>query len=390
MILNLKVRYTILTIIIVLVWVILTLLFISSKSSASLIPVHQQTNLTCKVSEVTLPIIFSDHYAGVTEVEPNNTTTNSTGPLLPGIAYSGTFEEITVTHVDDYFRFYLPSDEQLVVSLNGTNGTTDDDLATKGTQLILYYREQDYKTTPLLPTIIQQPHPTYEISHDGKKGWYIIIIYAPSTSDTISYNLAVSFSQHISQNTPQPFIPYCTHTPIPSNTPTPTLTPTPVTTCTFEANPIGYSIVFPKDTKIYATRPPHSVITDSLSIPPGFYSVSLASYDNHSTQTVPAQPHEQWYLQLYNAENTVVATSGVSEDIPDEPDDPDCLVSYLDEVLILSDTAVSAEAIHAFQTGTNSLYPDYALLIPARMVEPSPTRTPLPPHRLTQTPTPHP
>ena len=66
--------------------------------------------------------------------------------------------------------------------------------------------------------------------------------------------------------------------------------------------------------------------------------------------------------------------------------------TYVKDSLVLLDTAVFAEAYHAAYLDPNpqSVNPDYALLIPYRMIEPIPSQTPTPTYRRTTTPTPPP
>ena len=322
------------------------------------------------------------------EEEPNNSRSESNGLLESGKIYSG---EANDTY--DLYRILLLTRGDIGVVVNGHNAP--------GSKVALY-KATNYPT----PVTYSYSLPNHTLTYsNAPEGLYYITVYLTATPVTqtiyqmvITYPVATATYTSTPSDTSTP-IPPCTVTPLPSHTPSPPsipLTETPVTKCTFEAPGVGPSIVFPTGTAghISANAGESYALTTAVSftpIPPGYYQVTMYSYDDHDAKFDQIQGNESWYLRLKNEAGDIIATAGPSTDIPDGAGN-NCQGTYLQEGLILVDTAVFAEAIHAAYPAPanqpNSVNPDYALLIPVRMVAPTPSRTPAPPHYATQTPTP--
>lgn len=161
---------------------------ISAENSSK----NQITQLNCKVSEISLPIVFNDYFSGNVEIEPNNFVTETTGPILSGIVYSGTYTEPRNLDVKDFYRFYNATSGNITVQLKGVPPVTDVELQTRQTQLLLAYRYDDYLATVPSPmsTVVAKDIPPYDVTFYGEEGWYVILVHAPSnTSPYINYEL---------------------------------------------------------------------------------------------------------------------------------------------------------------------------------------------------------
>lgn len=68
--------------------------------------------------------------------------------------------------------------------------------------------------------------------------------------------------------------------------------------------------------------PNEATLALATPIPAGDYTLQMVSFDDHSHKplTQTDQVHEQWFLQLFDAQGAVVFQSGVSPDLPDGED----------------------------------------------------------------------
>jgi hypothetical protein len=94
-----------------------------------------------------------------------------------------------------------------------------------------------------------------------------------------------------------------------------------------------------------------------LSLSAGTYEVTLASYDDHSADSDPTQPKEQWYMQLRTLFGDIIATTN---DISDLPDDDDYIVEVVNTALVLGQNVKNVMAVHSAypdKTSPNSVVP---------------------------------
>lgn len=85
----------------------------------------------------------------------------------------------------------------------------------------------------------------------------------------------------------------------------------------------------------------------SLTLSPGAYKVSLASYDNHDDKSGQTQPNEQYFVELDLTSGSSVNTNSIY----DLPDNQNYLNQIVNGELVLSSTTTSATAVH-------TVYPD--------------------------------
>jgi uncharacterized repeat protein (TIGR01451 family) len=93
---------------------------------------------------------------------------------------------------------------------------------------------------------------------------------------------------------------------------------------------------------------------------PGTYSVTLVSFDNHSSSR-PEQTEEQWFAQLLDADGRVVYESDPTRDLPDEQD---FLTDTFDRQTVTG-TATRLRAVHRGEgASVNSVLALCALFTP--------------------------
>lgn len=85
-------------------------------------------------------------------------------------------------------------------------------------------------------------------------------------------------------------------------------------------------------------------------VPAGYYSVTLASYDDHIVKGGQFQDEEQYAIQLSN-DGGVLYTSPLS---PDIPENLDFVVSEVDSLFYLPEAATSLTALHSSLIGTST------------------------------------
>ncbi len=338
--------------------------------------------LSCKTAEIYIPIIQNELFNSEWEIESNNYYTMANGPLLNGKQYFG------FPDPNDYFRFEIETTGLISIRVENYTGSEP--------QVQLIYDHPEHILNPTIPYTYTCPDNLCQLEYvppPNYIGSYFVFISADNSTN-ISYTLIVNYP--VLSPPSSTSIPYCTQTFTP--TPTPSITPshTPGTTlCEFEPISAGFSVLFPEGLIVA-----NGTITDAITtavpstpISPGIYQVTMYSYDDHTTKAEQTQTHEIWYLRLKNEDGDIIATAGPSADIPDGAGN-DCQGVYLEDMLILVDTAVSADALHAAFSESkpnpdpHSVNPDYALLVPVRMVAHPPTQTPTPTYLATQTPTP--
>jgi len=98
-------------------------------------------------------------------------------------------------------------------------------------------------------------------------------------------------------------------------------------------------------------------------VPEGEYRVTLASYDGHSLWGGQNQQEEKWFLRFHNDQSDVVATSGVSDDIPENSN---FIVTVVDEALAVPSGVTELTSRHAAYpaNGPESVRATCALLEP--------------------------
>ena len=99
--------------------------------------------------------------------------------------------------------------------------------------------------------------------------------------------------------------------------------------------------------------PGEATIALTSPIPAGDYDLTMVSHDEHSSKLIDQtdQIHEQWFLQLLDAQGGVVFQSEVS---PDLPDDQDWLT--FDSTATVTGEAVAIRVVHAeLDTNVNSI-----------------------------------
>lgn len=342
----------------------------------------------CYVTTINLPIVANNFTNTYVEIEPNSPNLLATGPLINGRVYNG-----KINDEKDYYSVYLPNDTLMLITLWNDDGPDDKLEKEHVLQLQLFYTGAQQIPVSVAHRAAADIKSPYSIQNFSQAGWYYIYVNTPNNHNDTHYGLRITYPTSM-PNTPVPTLPKCTATTTPSPTPSITPSQTPMTLCEFESISAGFSVLFPTGTAghIWADDKEEDAMITAVSltpISPGFYQVTMYSYDNHTAKPHQNQPDEIWTLRLKNEAGTIIATAGPSIDIPDGAGN-DCQPTYLENMLILTDTAVSAEAYHAAypapDKNPNSVNPDYALLIPVRMVAPPPTRTPLPPHLATPTP----
>ena len=90
--------------------------------------------------------------------------------------------------------------------------------------------------------------------------------------------------------------------------------------------------------------PSETTVPLTTPIPAGDYTLAMVSYDEHSNKKVDQsdQLHEQWFIQLLDAQGAVVFQSGVSPDLPDDQD----WLTFSSSASLTGD-AVTMRVVHA-------------------------------------------
>ena len=90
--------------------------------------------------------------------------------------------------------------------------------------------------------------------------------------------------------------------------------------------------------------PSETTVALTTPIPAGDYTLAMVSYDGHSNKGVDQsdQINEQWFMQLLDAQGTVVFQSGVSPDLPDAQD-----WLTFNSAATLTGDAVTMRVVHA-------------------------------------------
>ncbi len=144
----------------------------------------------------------------------------------------------------------------------------------------------------------------------------------------------------------------------------PTPTPPPPPACPIQPNGDRIIIDLPDTWNLRSTAPTTLGPFDQFSpIPPGFYDVTLASYDDHSSKPSQVQPNEQWYLEGRDSGNNSVFASSAIDDLPD---DQDYLVQTVSPPEDLGQAVTQLFAHHAFPgaSSVNSIRPICAAFDP--------------------------
>ncbi|MFQ5616064.1 MAG: LVIVD repeat-containing protein [Anaerolineales bacterium] len=127
-------------------------------------------------SPVFLPLLthnFISYFNGPWEKEPNNTASQSNGPLRSGTDYFGYPND-----TNEYFSFFLDTPGQITVDLSNHTG--------QGVQLMLYDQPTGSNA------VVRAWEPPCQLVYSGGAGWYYVRIYMVSgfNSDT-GYTLRV-------------------------------------------------------------------------------------------------------------------------------------------------------------------------------------------------------
>ena len=99
--------------------------------------------------------------------------------------------------------------------------------------------------------------------------------------------------------------------------------------------------------------PGEATVALTTPIPAGDYDLTMVSYDEHSSKLVDQsdQIHEQWFLQLLDAQGGVVFQSGVSPDLPNDQD----WLTFTSAATVTGE-AVTMRVVHAeLDTNVNSI-----------------------------------
>lgn len=247
-----------------------------------------------------------DYYADSWETNDNDTHSQANGPIHSDFDYYGYPED-----TKDYYYFIVKDTGNIAVDVKGYVGPDP--------QIQLQYFSQDNQKN-LIDFCWWLPcHIDYTITPEQVGTYYVYLSSAYGVDSNLYYTLTVSY----------PVLP--TPAPSPPNT---------------------YLIIFDTDKKIYSNGTEEDAETEpvNITIPPGNYQVSLASYDNHDEQAKPEQPDESWHLELFSEKNglgVLVATSESSRDMPTETD---CFSDVVDVNLNLPQTVKSVIGVHAAYT----------------------------------------
>lgn len=101
-----------------------------------------------------------------------------------------------------------------------------------------------------------------------------------------------------------------------------------------------------------------TTLEQAVSLQPGTYDVTLASWDGYNERVSVSQPKEQWQLEFLGA-GSVIAKSGVIGDLADNVREA-TKVEKVNTDLLLSSYVTGLRAVHPFYPYTvsaNSLYP---------------------------------
>lgn len=125
-----------------------------------------------------------------------------------------------------------------------------------------------------------------------------------------------------------------------------------------------------------------AMATKPLTLPQGTYSVSLTSYDKHSTENAgQAQKREQYYVIFRDAEGNELARSGTIADLEEDKDFKTELVNEALEIPGLTTSITFYHAAYPDTSTPNSVYPLCAVFEPVDTEpepSPSPTNSPVP------------
>lgn len=89
-----------------------------------------------------------------------------------------------------------------------------------------------------------------------------------------------------------------------------------------------------------------------LSVPAGFYDVTLVSHDGYEGRSVVSQDNEQFHVELYD-EGALVAATGTIRDLPDY-EEYTTISQQVDESLYVRSSANEVAAVHSFYFNDDS------------------------------------
>lgn len=232
----------------------------------------------------------------------------------------------------------------------------------------------------------------YTDTVSGNNGVYTITA-AHVTVNSTTYELENAGEQFNitnchSQTSPSPTpSPSPSHSPAPSTTPSPSPSPTPTQiSCPLQQQSNRTLINFNVNSFLrsdqglsQATGGPFPV-----SLAPSTYTVTVTSYDKHSSKPQQLQLNERWLLTLRNSAGSTIATTNATSDLPENVD---ARTEIVNNNLDISGAIASVTTQHAAYPDTsspNSITPVCAAFDRTTTTQPSPTPSPSP----TPTPTP--